>query len=208
MHSSMNKKDVQKKTNNSITKCSRWEAVFECMDEFLSDQQKTNTEDDDSNATDGNNSHAGASVVVSVVIFNEEGKTLVERMPLLGNGSKVKKALQNARQMHNPTGGTGFAAGFKQAKIVATTAGGTGNNNKQNDNIVLVFLSDGRPGDLHDKGPPNRTIAMQSSFKLNGKIYPAAGQYIEAMQRTFGPDRFHLHLICIYEHGKPVCIRP
>lgn len=182
---SMNNVDVLK----NKSRISRWDAIFECMEVFLKDQikdqQQEQHEDDDNNI-----------ILVSVIIFNMSAKTLLSHMPLVGDGQKVLSALNTARRKNNPQGGTGFSAGFKRAKEIATVS-------RKNENIVLVFLSDGRPGDLRSNPPKNPGEPMQDTFRYHGVTYPSAGQYIEEMKQLHG-NRFSFHLICIYKEGRKV----
>jgi len=193
---SMRNSDVKTKNRGLI---SRWDAVFDCISSLLKEQI-----DDQSDAM----------ALVTVVIFNEEAKTLLERMPLVRNGQKVLKALDTARKMHLPKGGTVFAAGLERAKEVATSAASNASKydkirvkkkeSASKDNVMLVFLSDGRPGDLKTD-PPSAHVAMQSTFRHHKTTFPAAGTHIEAMQREHG-DRFSLQLVCLCEQGRRVSI--
>ena len=182
---SMNTKDVATKDQGKVR---RYDAVFECIKGFLEEQLAA------SNDNDNNSSQA----VVSVLIFNQQAQTLLNRMPLVGDGQKVLKALRTAQKLHDkPKGGTGFSAGFQRAKeLAAADTVGT--------NVMVVFLSDGRPGDLK-KSPPDANIPMQNTYRSHKKEYPAAGQHIEAMKQLHG-GRFSLQLICLFDEGKPVSI--
>ncbi|CAB9524585.1 Myosin heavy chain kinase [Seminavis robusta] len=176
---SMKKKDV-KKANGS--KIKRWDAVFLCLQGFLAEQISS--------------SDAAGEALVSVVTFNDEAQTLLDRMPLVGDGRKVLRALETARKMHTPNGGTGFAAGFGRAKEIAFA----GASQDENQNVVLVFLSDGRPGDLKSD-PPKIKEPMQTTFRRHGMVYPSAARHIEAMKQKY-ESRFSLHLICLFNEGK------
>ena len=177
---SMKTRDV--KTSNG--KVTRWDAVFECVDTFLTQQlqQQQNGQSGEMSAC-----------LISVVIFNDESEVLLKRIPLIGNGQKVRNSLENARKNHVPKGGTGFAAGFKKAEMLARCG--------VDDKVLLVFLSDGRPGDLQSKPPSLPTEAMQATFKRNKKTFPAAGSYLESMQNRHVD--FNLQLICLYDEGIP-----
>ena len=174
---SMKSRDVQKGPGQQIT---RWDAVFECIPIILDGQC--------------NDDGVGDNVVVSLVIFNNQAKTLLERMPLVGDGRKVQRALNTAHKKNRPSGGTGFSVGLQRAKAVASR--------NLNSKITLVFLSDGRPGDLQTK-PPTGSQPMQPTFKENGKIYPSAAVHLEEMKHQFG-NRFNLQFVCLCQQGKPV----
>ena len=177
---SMSIRDV--KTKNS-KKISRWDAVFRCMEEFLTEQQEQDKEN---------------SASVSVLIFSNTAKTLLERMPLK-DGKKVQKALETARKLHSPKGGTGFAAGFERARLLAQK------KSNKDEKVVVVFLSDGRPGDLRKDPPDDVGMAMQTHFRFNRQTFPAAGFHIEQMQKEH-QDNLNLHFICLSDSGKPVRI--
>ena len=132
-----------------------------------------------------------------MLIFNDNAETLLKCIPLLKDGSKVHKALETARKMHTPRGGTGFSAGFERARKLAKK-----NAKNKDDKVVVVFLSDGRPGDLNPK-PPKAKEAMQTHFRRKGKTFPAAGFHIEQMQKEHA-DNLSLHFICLFDSGKPV----
>ena len=200
---------------------SRDEAVFECIDGFLTDQLQQQQEE---RGEDEPKTEVASPVVVSVVIFNEKAVTLLERMPLVGDGRKVRKALHTARTVHTPKGGTFFTAGFERTQLLATPAGCASKNPIDIDslsntysNVVVVFLSDGRPGDLQQHPPKNESIPMQETFRWRKKSYPAAGQFIEKMNQQYnnterhsnkadGPasSRLSLNFVCLYDEGRKV----
>ena len=176
---SMRAKDVKTKEGRAT----RWEAVFECIDTFLTQQlqqQENNKEE--------------STCFVSMLIFNEEAQTLINRVSLQKQSRDVRNVFKQAQCSHRPNGGTGFAAGFKLAYELSAA--------DIDSNVVLVFLSDGRPGDLIPKPPSNPRIAMQTSFRHKKQDHSAAGQYIEKMQERH--SNFNLQLICLFEDGKPV----
>ena len=201
---SMKKQDVQSQNENGKTiKISRWSAVFTCMDDFLTEQiQEQQQEDND-------------AAMVSVLIFNETAHTLLDRMPLVGDGAKVRKALQSAQKMHRPNGGTSFSAGFERAQKLVDS----GNNTS---NVALIFLSDGRPGDLRVQPPERADMPMQSTFRRHKQEFPAASHYIEQMKEkrkgngnsdsnsnsSNSSGRLDLHFVCLYHEGKKVRATP
>lgn len=174
---SMNEKDIRKKNGK---KMKRWDAVFDSINELVRQQVEENASSD-------------AMVVVSLVIFNNDAETLLDKMPVVGKGQKVLKALETAHKAYKPKGGTGFAAGLERAKQLAQGSKG---------NVMVVFLSDGRPGDLNPRPPSDSSIPMQSTFRRCKQTYTAAGVHIEEMKANF-QDRFNLQLICLFSEGKP-----
>lgn len=172
--SSMKKRDVKSQNSKKI---SRWDAVFCCMKEFLADQQEQDKEN---------------SASVSLIVFNDEATTLLERMPLR-DGKKVEKALETAHRMNCPRGGTGFAAGFELAHHLLQK----NNNTNKDEKVVVVFLSDGRPGDLQVDPPKHAGLAMQTHFRRKKRSFPAVGFHIEQMQSKH-QENLSLHFICLY----------
>ena len=189
---SMRNEDVTTK-NGKIT---RWNAVFECIDGFLVDQIEQQ----------GGIDKKGTASIVSVLTFDNEAKALVQHMPLIGDGRKVRKKLDAARKAQAPKGGTGFAAGLGLANQICSMASSgkkLTTEEAHEQNTIVVFLSDGRPGDLQLHPPSGATVPMQTTFRRNKKTYPAAGTHIEEMKERHG-DRFALHMICISKEGKSV----
>lgn len=179
---SRNEKDVETKTpSGGRAKMTRWDAVFDCVNDLLKGQIQQN---------DG-----ASECVVSLVIFNEKSTTLLQRVPLVGDGEEVFRAMRKAQEKR-PCKGTFFSAGLREAERLASLA--------PNDNVMLVFLTDGRPGDLRTT-PPELQKETQTSFRSHKKSYTAAGVHLDRMQKTHG-DRLKLQFICLYEEGKPVSL--
>ena len=179
---SMREKDVRK----GRQRVSRWDAVFECMQTVITDQVRQ---------------QSGSAAVISLVSFNEDAHTLLDCVPLAGGG-KVLDALEKTRKKYVPYGGTSFSAGFERAKVLATAH--AAKKPSARNQTMLIFLSDGRPGDLC-RTPPESSQSMQTTFQRNQRKHPAAGVHIQEMQRKHG-DRLNLQLICIHNGGTKVCI--
>lgn len=196
---SMEKMDVIKKKGKE----SRWNAVFECMNEFIIQQLEHHGKKNENKDAVESMPPSQGRAIVSVLIFDDEANTLLERMPLVGDGKVVLNALETTRKTYRPKGGTGFSAAFERAKLISSKSQSQQiMTNKQN--VVLVFLSDGRPGDLNPRPPKSPNLPMQDTFRRNGKQYHSAGKYIEEMKEMHG-DNLSMHFICIYSEGKEVC---
>lgn len=141
--SSMNVADVKSSDKNgSIT---RWNAVFKCVESLLDKQlEEQDTVDSNNNAS---------KCLISLLIFNNESRVLIHKMHLIGDGKSVKEALRAAENDNKPKGGTSFSAGFHEASILA----------EGYDNVLVVFLTDGRPGDLRPHPPVDSSYAMQAT---------------------------------------------
>lgn len=155
---------------------SRWDAVFDCAIEFVRGQAEFKT----SGAED---------LVFSLVLFNDNSDLVFKQLPLKDDGTSVRSAIRHAQQTHAPCGGTGFAAGFCAVREVAVASSGP---------VQVIFLSDGRPGDL-DASP---TPELQRSFRSHGQQFPSAAVYLEKLQKDHGP-RLSLHVIGIHQSGFP-----
>jgi hypothetical protein len=173
---SMNEQDITSRGR----KISRWSAVFKCVDSFLDRQIQEGSGSDD-------------KCVVSVLVFNNESTVLMNRMQLVGDGSNMKSALRKIERENRPRGGTGFSVAFQEASNLAST---------ETNDIVLIFLTDGRPGDLRSQPPDDSSIPMQTTYRYCGGEYPAAGHWISKMQKAH--KCFDLQLICLYSEGRKV----
>ena len=163
---SMSKRDVVSPQGSHI---SRWEAVFDSAGVFLLDQER----------------HAGGSQVqFSLILFHEGARTVFERLPL----TEARKALLRARDGHTPQGGTCFAAGLQQVRHIAQADGMHG--------VMVLFLSDGRPGDL--PGSPSRLIGQQGhgkmplEYRAHGALHASTAVHLQ----VFMPMPFWCSLIC------------
>lgn len=136
----MNIRDV-KSTNGMVT---RWSAVFKCVDSLLDKQlQDQGTVDDEEES----------KCLISLLTFNTESQVLINRMKLDGDGSRVREALRAAEEDNVPRGGTSFSAGFHESSILA----------EGSHNVMVVFLTDGRPGDLRANPPLDSSYPMQET---------------------------------------------
>jgi Mg-chelatase subunit ChlD len=144
--SSMNVSDVQSTNGSNIT---RWNAVFKCVNSLLDKQLQ---EQDTVDEQDAGAAASGNKCLISLLTFNNESRVLIHKMTLDGDGSTVKMALRAAEKENKPRGGTSFSAGFHEASILAEGYG----------NVMVVFLTDGRPGDLRRDPPVDCRYAMQA----------------------------------------------
>lgn len=172
----MREKDVEV----GSSKITRWEAVFKCVELFLEEQLQ------------GHGSEANDECFVSLLIFNEKSKVILKRERLKGKGTEVRSALKDARR-ERPHLGTSFSAAFKAAKNLASSV--------TDDKIMLVFLTDGRPGDLKQH-PPRVGQEMPHKVDDHGTMRRSAGYYLSKMQKTH--QQFNLQLICLHNGGKKV----
>ena len=160
---SMKTRDVQKtKPNGKHVHIPRWDAVFESVNELL--QEQIQQQQQNKNVADMGH------CVVSLLSFNETAKTLVNQLPLIAGGDDsgraVLAATKQAQEQEKPHAGTCFSAGMKEAERLATMTA----SSIQQDKVVLVFLTDGRPGDLRFQPPRFAdNEPMQTTFQQHKK---------------------------------------
>jgi Mg-chelatase subunit ChlD len=176
--SSMKKVDVY----SSRGKISRWTAVFKCVDTFIEQQRQHH------------NSGAEEKCFISLLIFNNSAKVLMNRIRL-DDCARVQAALKKAER-EKPIGGTSFSAGFQEVYALSNGSG-------DKDKVMVVFLSDGRPGDLQSTPPKDSSADMQPTFKCHGKKYPSASHWIEKMMDKSN-KQVNFQFICLYDEGKHV----
>lgn len=167
---SMAERDVQPAVKGGAKK-TRWEAVFECAVDFARDQERQAASDE---------------VVFSLVLFDDSSKTVFERTPL----KKAEALLDAAKRANTPGKGTGFAAALEAVDKVASssTAG-----------VLVLFLSDGKPGDLCWPPPP-AGVPIQPTFKAYGQTHPSAAQHLTRLCAAHGA-RLSLHYVAIHADG-------
>lgn len=178
--SSMNKTDVRMERK----KISRWDAVFVCLEELVDEQLKECRQP-------GNEATVG-DIEFSLVRFNDRAEVLF-RSVRIGDGSRVRRELKDVHKKWPPKGGTGFSAAFKGVKQVASGSSG---------NVMVVFVSDGRPGDLQAKPPASKFI--QPQFRSHGKSYPSAAIHIKEMMEQHG-SKLSLQFLCLFKDGRDWC---
>jgi len=176
---SMRIKDVKTSNKDRNIRISRWEAVFNCAHDFVSEQAKLEIEKKE-------------GLKFSLIIFNEESKVIFERVPLGCQRDEryLKERLRDVCSGLSPCKGTAFSPAFKCIQEVAS--GSTGP-------VMVVFLSDGRPADL----PIGKhTFPILREYKSHGKMVPSVKVHIENLQRDHG-DNLSLQFVCIFNQGRP-----
>ncbi|CAD7928540.1 unnamed protein product [Amoebophrya sp. A120] len=181
---------VGKSVGTTGQQITRWKAVFNCAQEFVEEQEKA-----DRNLGLFNNSPG--SLYYSLILWQEEATVVFQRQE-----SGVATRLRNAASANQPRGGTTFAAGIRKAREVLS--GGT-KPQHFNEKVLLLFLSDGRPGDLQVTPPAMHASApkMQTHHRSHGKEYPSVGTELADLQNYVGEDKLQLHFVGIYPEGFP-----
>lgn len=171
-------KEEEKKSSELMksTKATRWSAVFDCAEEFVRLQ-----------ATSGPPSTL-PDVLFSLVLWDDDARTVFEREPLLVRGDSTKNAgvsvrakLAEARRQNQPRGGTVFASAFREIRRLVKA-----DREEEMKNVVhpetkkymVLFLTDGRPADLHDVKGADGKLTLNETFRFHQKQYPSAAAEI------------------------------
>lgn len=167
---SMKQRDVASESGKYVT---RWNAVFECAKEFVDQQQQLCID-------------TQTSLQFSLILWSTNANLIFERV--LPEAAQMN--LERARTQNRPKGETMFSVAFKKAAEISDVK----------DNVLLMFLSDGRPGDLESVPPPcGRPI--QAEYRFYGRTYPSAGVEIQRLKEAV--SRVELHFVGIYKDGFP-----
>ena len=182
---SMARHDVQPAVKGGERK-SRWDAVFDCAVEFVADQAGGQAGGEAGGGGGGGGGGPSAEVVFSLVLFEDVARTVFERRPL----HETVPALERARAAYAPRGGTGFAAAFHRARTIASGSSG---------GVLLLFLSDGRPGDLRWPPPP-AGAPVQQTFVSHKQTHPSAAVHLRGLVNDHGA-RLAAHYVAIHADG-------
>jgi len=121
MSRSMVKKDIVTATGGQKT---RWEAVFTCASDFVREQSNSNGESID------------RDVEFSLILFNDAATVEFEGK----DASHALDCIEYVRKNKHPRLGTNFCAGWKMIHDISSRR-----SSSNDDNLMVVFLSDGRP---------------------------------------------------------------
>ena len=171
----MRRKDV---TSPGGDRISRWAAVFDSAGEFLRDQEKQRQE--------------VANTEISLVLFNDSAETVFDRIPL----AVAREGLPAVRDDNMPRGGTFFAAGLKQVREIANAWKG---------GVLVLFLSDGRPGDMSPPSPKQEWTEdshLQRKYRSHGESYESCAVHLQGLRDDHG-DELSLHFVGIHTEGFP-----
>jgi len=125
---SMKKKDIA--TAKKETKKTRWDAVFTCASDFVREQN--NIKDD---AMERN-------VKFSLILFNDAATVEFEGK----DPSRALNCMEHVRKNKLPRLGTNFSAAWKMIHDISSR-----DSSCNSDNLMVVFLSDGRPAHLNNR---------------------------------------------------------
>eukprot|EP00947_MAST-08B_sp_MAST-8B-sp1_P003831 g3831.t1 len=138
---------------------------------------------------------------VSVVLYEDTAETVIQRQPL---NAMVIKQVRRLFIQYQPQRGTNFSAAWNAAHRICWAGPDTElapASSRSRDNVVCLFLSDGRPGDLHQQPPPPGT-PIQSTYRRSRQEFKSAGHYLGLLRRGLGP-RLQLHFVGIFPEGFP-----
>lgn len=157
-------------------KVTRWSAVFDSAEVFLADQARQ---------TDADN------VRISLVMFSDEATTCFDRLHVEAARTELKESMVNCA----PSGGTCFAAGLQAVRGLASADTG---------DVLVIFLSDGRPGDLPTRlhGPlaKDNHATMPTQYRSHGETHASAAMHLHGL-RNDHEGSLSLHFVGIHAEG-------
>ena len=156
----------------------------------------------------------GKGIDFSLILWNDEAEWIFRNR----TAEESLTLLSEAKTSNPPRLGTNFSNCFKLLrecivvggddatvrKVKAETMGkagvhvGGGNNSLHSS--VVIFLSDGRPGDLRCH-PPNQGERIQPTYRRNKQTYDSVGGHLGALEPFLPPGT--LHFVGIHESGYP-----
>ena len=154
----------------------------------------------------------GKGIDFSLILWNDEAEWIFRNR----TADESLILLAEAKTSNPPRLGTNFSNCFKLLRdcIVGTDDGVTGkvktpemtkagvggSSNNSSHSSVVIFLSDGRPGDLRCH-PPNQGEQIQPTYRRNKQTYDSVGGHLGALAPYLAPGT--LHFVGIHESGYP-----
>ena len=169
---------ANRSSRSSIGTVSRYDAIFQAATELVALHS---------------NKH-GAGIDFSLILWSDDAQWIFRNE----TASVCIARLARAKVDHEPSGGTNFSNAFRLLRegieYERRSSGGSSSSS------VVIFLSDGRPGDLCAQ-PPTGNKNMQSTYKSHRKKYDSAAVHLSALTR-FIPNG-GLHFVGIHPSGYP-----
>lgn len=181
----MRQNDVH--TNTQTEPQSRWQAVFQCADEFVKTQLEQQNDTDKAN------------IQFSLIIFNTQARTLFRHMPLGNDGQSLRRRLKQVCASNRPRLGTDYTNAFKEMRNLILHL--PANHAQTHHQTMAIFLSDGRPGDLRSVPPKDGEEIQHMALGMK-KQRPSLVLYLDQIKHKY-PGSFSLQLICIFKEGRP-----
>eukprot|EP00929_Paragymnodinium_shiwhaense_P113423 TRINITY_DN81718_c0_g1_i1.p1 TRINITY_DN81718_c0_g1~~TRINITY_DN81718_c0_g1_i1.p1 ORF type:complete len:627 (+),score=89.74 TRINITY_DN81718_c0_g1_i1:53-1933(+) len=183
---SMRERDVKSLSSPRLT---RWEAVFRCAQEFVADQTAATEREKAAG-------HELGKMTFSLVLWSDTANVVFERLPLNDrrSGEDIKNQLDIAHARHFPKGGTTFAAAFRTVNELVRQ------DERLGDKVLVMFLSDGKPGDLRSR-PPERCEKIQRTYRVHGMTLQSAACELENLRGRFSPNNLDLRFVGIHAEG-------
>eukprot|EP01038_Epipyxis_sp_PR26KG_P005456 gene5456-7551_t len=163
------------KKENRITEC------FNCVAELLNDNYEQNSQ-----------KYSDVKQYYTLLVFNTEAEILIHNKELdsssptfvLAHSSKVK-----------PKNGTIYSVGFEKILSIIELNEQKSNRNNIKMEYVVVFLSDGRPGDWN-KNDIKQIGNESETYKMNRQIFPSTTFRLHQLINLI-PNRLQLFTIGI-----------
>ena len=132
----------------------------------------------------------GKGIDFSLILWNDEAEWIFRNR----TADESLTLLAEAKTSNPPRLGTNFSNCFKLLRECIV-----GSNNSSHSSVV-IFLSDGRPGDLRCH-PPNQGEQIQPTYRRNKQTYDSVGGHLGALEPYLPPGT--LHFVGIHESGYP-----
>ena len=132
----------------------------------------------------------GKGIDFSLILWNDEAEWIFRNR----TADESLALLAEAKTSNPPRLGTNFSNCFKLLRECIV-----GSNNSSQSSVV-IFLSDGRPGDLRCH-PPNQGEQIQPTYRRNKQTYDSVGGHLGALEPYLPPGT--LHFVGIHESGYP-----
>ena len=132
----------------------------------------------------------GKGIDFSLILWNDEAEWIFRNR----TADESLTLLAEAKTSNPPRLGTNFSNCFKLLRECIV-----GSNNSAHSSVV-IFLSDGRPGDLRCH-PPNQGEQIQPTYRRNKQTYDSVGGHLGALEPYLPPGT--LHFVGIHESGYP-----
>ena len=155
----------------------------------------------------------GKGIDFSLILWNDEAEWIFRNR----DADETLALLTEAKISNPPRLGTNFSSCFKKLRgciVGGDNASGGGGNGTGKGKVktemnagtsgrsssVLIFLSDGRPGDLR-ANPPNAGEQIQPTYRRNKQDHESVGGHLGALVPYLSPGT--LHFVGIHESGYP-----
>jgi len=138
----------------------------------------------------------GKGIDFSLILWNDEAEWIFRNR----NAEESLSLLAEAKSSSPPRLGTNFSNCFRLLRecIVGEVKDEINRPGSDSASSLVIFLSDGRPGDLR-KIPPNLGEQIQPTYRRHKQTYESVGGHLCALEPHLSPGA--LHFVGIHESG-------